>query len=212
MVETPIKILLVDDHAVVRSGLKAFLQSFDGMELLGEASDGEEALRLCEFMQPDLILMDMIMPNMDGITATRAIKNRWPEIKVIALTSFDERELVRGALQAGAIGYLLKNISAEELAKAIRTAAAGRSILSPEATQALINDVKTADTETYDLTEREHEILSLMAQGATNNEISEQLVLSTSTVKFHVSNILSKLGASTRTEAVALAMKYKLTT
>jgi NarL family two-component system response regulator LiaR len=209
--EKNIKVLLVDDHAMVRGGIKMFLKYYDGMELLGEAQDGEEALRFCENQRPDVILMDLMMPNMDGITATRMIKDKWPEIKIIALTSFDQKELVSGALKAGASGYLLKNSSAEELAEAIRMANNGQSVLSTRATQSLVSDsLPIAETKTFNLTEKEMEILSLMVQGATNKEISEKLVLGVSTIKFHVSNILSKLGVETRTEAATIAMKNNI--
>jgi NarL family two-component system response regulator LiaR len=204
-----IRVLIVDDHAVVRSGLTAFLLAFDDLELAGEASNGAEAVRLCSQLQPDVVLMDLVMPEMDGATATRAIRRACPQIQVIALTSFKEEELVQGALKAGAIGYLLKNVSADELADAIRKAHAGRPTLAPEAAQALIH----ASTQTplgHDLTDREREVLALMVKGLNNSEIAERLVVSQSTAKFHVSSILSKLGASSRTEAVALAVQHHL--
>ncbi|MDD4859464.1 MAG: response regulator transcription factor [Dehalococcoidales bacterium] len=206
----PIRILLVDDHAVVRSGLAAVLMSYDDMVLVGEAGNGEEAVRLCEKLQPDVVLMDMMMPVMDGVAATRAIKAKCPGIRIIALTSYKEKDLVEGALKAGAMSYLLKNVSAEELLAAIRGAIADQSRLSPEAAQVLIQEVRAPKTETYDLTDREREILALMVEGLPNTEIANRLVVSQSTVKFHVSNILSKLGVSSRTEAVALALKSNL--
>jgi len=206
----PIKVLLVDDHMVVRSGLSTVLAIYDDMQLVGEAGDGEEALRLCERLQPDVVLMDLVMPKMDGVAATRAIKERRPQIQVIALTSFKEKEYVEGALKAGASGYLLKNVSAEELVNAIRKAAAGQPSLSPEAAQVLIQKVNEPPPPGQDLTDREKEILALMVEGLSNNEIAERLFVSQSTIKFHVSNILSKLSVTGRTEAVALAVKYKL--
>jgi NarL family two-component system response regulator LiaR len=206
----PIRVLLVDDHAVVRSGLGAFLMAFDDLDMVGEASGGEEAVRLCDQLEPHVVLMDLVMPGMDGAAATRAIRERHPEIRVIALTSFKEKELVEAALQAGAIGYLLKNVSADELARAIREAYAGRPTLAPEAAQALIEAARRPPTPGSDLTEREREVLALMVEGLTNPEIAERLIVSRSTVKFHVSNILSKLGAASRTEAVSLALKHRL--
>ena len=211
MTETnPIRVMLVDDHAVVRSGLSAFLLAFDDLELVAEAGSGEEAVRLCERLRPDVLLMDLVMPGMDGAAATRAIRERCPQIQVIALTSFKEQELVQGAMEAGAIGYLLKNVTADELADAIRKAHAGRPTLAPEAAQALIQATREPPSPGYDLTERERQVLALMVEGLSNPEIAERLVVSPSTVKFHVSNILSKLGVAGRTEAVALAVQSGL--
>ena len=208
----PIRVMIVDDHAVVRSGLATFLLAFDDMELVGAAEGGEEALRQCEQVQPDVVLMDLVMPDMDGATATRAIRQRFPQVQVIALTSFREEELVQGALRAGAISYLLKNVSAAELAEAIRSAYAGRSTLAPEATEALIHAAAQPPKLGFDLTEREREVLALMVRGLNNREIAERLVVSRSTVRFHVSNILSKLAATNRAEAVGLAVQHKLVT
>lgn len=212
MEDRPIRVMIVDDHAVVRSGLAAFLMVYDDLELAGEAAGGPQAVELCAGVRPDVVLMDLVMPEMDGATATRLIRERCPEIRVLALTSFKEDDLVRGALQAGAIGYLLKNVTGDELADAIRAAYAGRPTFSPEAAHALIN-VATHSGEPGPgdyLTLREKEILRLMVEGISNPDIADRLVVSRSTVKFHVSNILMKLGAQSRTEAVAMALQQKL--
>lgn len=205
-----IRVMLVDDHAVVRSGLSAFLLAFDDLELVGEAGNGREAVRLCAQVKPDVVLMDLVMPDMDGAAATKVIREQHPDVQVIALTSFPEDDLVKGALQAGAIGYLLKNVTADELAKAIRAAKVGKPTLSPEAQQALIHAATAPRVPGMDLTEREREVLVLMVEGLSNPDIALRLVVSRATVKFHISSILSKLGASSRTEAVALALQRKL--
>jgi len=207
----PIRVMLVDDHAVVRSGLAAFLSVFDDLDYIGEASDGREAIQKCAELHPDVILMDLVMPEMDGATATQAILSRWPSVKVVALTSFTEDDLVQGALRAGAIGYLLKNATADELASAVRLASAGKPTLAPEAARVLIQtNHQKNQASRFDLTDREKEVLKLMAQGLNNLEIADRLIVSRSTVKFHVSSILCKLDATTRTEAVAIALQQRL--
>jgi NarL family two-component system response regulator LiaR len=205
-----IRILLADDHTVVRSGLSAVLAMQDDFKIVGEAADGEEALRLCESLKPDVVLMDLLMPKLDGVAATKAIKERWPQVQVIALTSFKEKEYVEGALKAGASGYLLKNVSADELVNPVRRAVAGQPSLSPEAAQVLIQKVNEPAQPGLDMTGREKEILALMVEGLSNNKIAERLTINQSTVKFHVSNILGKLGVTSRTEAVAMAVKRRL--
>jgi two-component system, NarL family, response regulator LiaR len=207
---TPIRILLVDDHAVVRSGLSTFLLVNKDMELVAEATDGAEAIQMTSLHEPDVILMDLMMPGLDGVAATREIHQKYPQIKIIALTSFSEQNLVQGALQAGAIGYLQKNITAVELANAIRSAYAGRMTLSHEAAQALAQSVTQSHLPGNDLTERERDVLRCMVKGMNNNEIAEKLVISLGTVKYHVSNIFQKLGVDSRVEAVKLAIEQKL--
>lgn len=208
----PIRVMLVDDHAVVRSGLSAFLLAYDDLEIAGEASNGAEAIQVCQKVQPNVILMDMVMPEMDGATATRAIREKYPQVQVIALTSFKEDELVHDALDAGAIGYLLKNVSANDLVNAIKAAHTGQPTLAPEAAQALIHTATHASTPVlgHDLTPREKEVLALMTKGLNNSKIAEHLIVSRSTVRFHVSNVLSKLNATSRTEAVAVALQHNL--
>jgi len=203
----PIRVMLVDDHTMVRRGLAAFLKVFDDLQLAGEAESGAAAIQLCGELLPDVVLMDMVMPDMDGATATRAIRQQFPQVQVIALTSFKEGDLVKNALQAGAIGYLLKDLSADELAQAIRAAHAGRATLSPEAAQALIETANQSLEPGLALTERERDVLALMVEGLNNTQIAARLTVSPSTIKSHVSNILAKLGVASRTEAVSLALR-----
>jgi NarL family two-component system response regulator LiaR len=205
-----IRVMLVDDHKVVRSGLATFLKAYDDLGLVGEASNGLEAVDLCHRSKPDVILMDLMMPEMDGIAATRAILDDCPDVKVIAMTSFEEEELVQGVLAAGAISYLLKNVTSDELAAAIRSASVGKSTLSPEAAKVLVQATRPAEQPWLELTEREREVLSFVVQGQSNRQIAEGMVISVATVKAHVSSILSKLQVSSRAEAIAYAIKHKL--
>jgi NarL family two-component system response regulator LiaR len=206
----PIRVMLVDDHTMVRRGLATFLKAFDDLQLAGEAESGKAAIQLCAEVLPDVILMDMVMPDMDGAVATRAIRQQFPQVQVIALTSFKEGDLVKHALEAGAIGYLLKDVSADELVQAIRAAHAGRATLSPEAAQALVETANQQPAPGLHLTERELEVLALMVEGLNNTQIAGRLTVSSSTIKSHVSNILSKLGVASRTEAVSLALRNHL--
>jgi NarL family two-component system response regulator LiaR len=205
-----IRVVIVDDHQMIRSGLATFLSVEDDLELVGEAATGEEAVRLCERVQPDVVLMDMLMPGLDGAAATRAVLERCPRTHVIALTSFPEEDLVQRALEAGATSYLLKNVSGSELATAIRAARGGKRTLAPEAAQALVQRAIQPPPPGKDLSAREREVLALMKRGLSNRAIAERLIISSSTADFHVSNILSKLGVTTRTEAVALAVQHHL--
>lgn len=206
----PIRVMLADDHTMVRKGLATFLKVFDDLQLAGEAESGADAIQLCGEIQPDVVLMDMVMPDMDGAAATRIIRQKFPQVQVIVLTSFKEGELIKNALEAGAIGYLLKDVSADELAKAIRSAHAGRATLSPEAAQSLVETANLPPVPGLDLTGREREVLALMIEGLNNVQIAGRLTVSPSTVKSHVSNILSKLGVASRTEAVTLALRNKI--
>ena len=205
-----IRVMLVDDHNVVRSGLATFLRAYDDLELVAEAKNGLEALNLCQDKKPDVILMDLMMPEMDGIAATRAILQDYPNINIIAMTSFEEEELVQGVLAAGAISYLLKNVTSDELASAIRAAYQGKSTLSPEAAKALIHATRPAKQPWSDLTEREMEVLNLVVQGKSNQQIADELFLSLATVKAHISSILSKLQVSSRAEAISYAIKNRV--
>ena len=208
----PIRVMLVDNHTMVRRGLATFLKVFDDLQLVGEAESGAAAIQLCGEILPDVVLMDMVMPDMDGATATRAICQKYPQVQVIALTSFKEGDLVKNALEAGAIAYLLKDVSADDLVRAIRAAHAGRATLSPEAAQALVETANQPPAPGLDLTEREREVLAWMVEGLNNTQIAARLTVSQSTIKSHVSNILTRLGVSSRTEAVAFALRHKLVT
>ena len=208
----PIRVLLVDDHTMVRRGLATILMVFDDLQLAGEAESAEAAIQLCGEVEPDVVLMDMVLPGMDGATATRTIRQQFPQVQVIALTSFKEGALIKNALEAGAIAYLLKDVSADELAQAIRAAYAGRATLSPDVAQVLVHAASQPPKPGLDLTERERAVLTLMVEGLNNTQIAERLTVSPSTIKSHVSNILTKLGVSSRTEAVTLALRRGLVT
>lgn len=205
-----IRVMIVDDHMMMRTGLRYTLSSFVDLELVAEAGSGSEAIQICPSVKPDVILMDMVMPGMDGVDTTVRIKELCPKIQIIALTSFQEKDMIERAIQAGAIGYLLKNVDAQELARAIRAAHVGRPTLAEEATEALIDSTRQKTPIGQDLTPREREILILMSKGLTNQEIAKQLVISISTVKFHAKGILSKLEAANRAEAVNIAWKHNL--
>jgi DNA-binding NarL/FixJ family response regulator len=210
----PIRVLLVDDHGVVRRGMQAYLAMLDDMEVLGEASDGRQAIERISTLEsgdrlPDVVLMDLVMPHMDGIAATSAIKERWPQIEIVALTSFIEEEKVQAALQAGAAGYLLKDAEADEVAAAIRAAHRGEVHLDPAVAKRLMQSLRTPKTQEMvePLTDREREVLVLVARGETNKEIGRHLGISERTARTHVSNILGKLGLASRTQAALYAVR-----
>ena len=204
-----IRILVVDDHKVVRKGLRMFLAADPELKVVGEATNGAEALRLAEQLEPDVVLMDLLMPVMDGIAATEAIRRELPGVEVIALTSVLEDSAVYGAMRAGAIGYLLKDIDAKELCRAIKQAAAGQVSLSPAAAERLLREVPPP-ADPQPLTRRETEVLQQLALGKSNQQIAEALVIADKTVRTHISNILSKLGVSSRTQAALYAVRSGL--
>jgi len=207
----PIRVIIVDDHAMTRIGLRFFLTAYEDLELVGEAGTGEEALALCHQTRPDVVLMDMVMPGMDGAQTIRRIRREHPQTRILVLTSFEQDDMVQQALQAGAIGYLLKNVSAQTLAEAIRAAHTGRSTLAEEIAGAVVALAHQPSNLGHDLTQREREVLALLVTGLPNAQIAERLAISQATVKYHVRSILNKLGAASRTEAVSLAWQYDLT-
>lgn len=204
-----IRVMIVDDHSVVRQGLTMFLTLDEGIEIVGEAENGEEALTRARDLQPDVVLMDLLMPKMDGITAIKQLRRDQPDVEIIALTSVLEDASVVGAVKAGAVGYLLKDTKADELCRAIHAAAAGQVQLSPEAAARLVREVKLPDTP-ENLTERETEVLRLIGKGLSNKEIARELSIGEKTVKTHVSAVLNKLGVLSRTQAALHAVKMGL--
>lgn len=208
----PIKVMIVDDHPVVRTGMTAMLHAFDDIEMVGEAADGRMALAKCQDIAPDVILVDMIMPHMDGLETTREVLKLCPDVKVVMLTSFIGENMVHDALKAGATSYLLKESSIDQLATAIRLAAVAQPMLSPEATRSLIKHATDASQNDLgnDLTNREKEVLSLMVDGLSNEEIASKLMISKSTTRHHVSACINKIGATNRTQAAVLAVKHQL--
>ena len=206
----PIGILIADDHPVVRQGLRTFLETQDGLEVVGEASDGAEAAELAQQLLPDVVLMDLVMPGLDGVEATRRIRELSPSTKVIVLTSFDEDEKVFPSVKAGAAGYLLKDVRPQELAEAVRRVHAGEALLAPSVAAKLMQEVAGERQPVSGLTERELEVLRLIARGLPNKLIAQELVVSETTVKTHVSNILAKLHLTDRTQAALYAVREGL--
>jgi NarL family two-component system response regulator LiaR len=204
----PIHVLIADDHDMLREGLAAFLRAYGDLRLVGEAANGHEAVRMCHELRPDVVLIDLVMPGMDGVTAIQVIHEKQPDVQLIVLSTFSDEKLVKSALRAGAIGYLLKNVSASRLAEAIRAAHAGLPILSPEISRTIVGPGDDLQIPVGNrLTQRETEVLGLMVAGLSNAEIAQRLTISTYTVKNHVSGILVKMGVSNRTEAVSKALR-----
>lgn len=208
-----IAVLLVDDHRVVRQGLRDFLELQDDIDVVGEASTGEEGVKLARELLPDVVLQDLVLPGFDGVEATRQIKAASPSTKVIVLTSFADGDKVFPAIKAGAISYLLKDVQPEELARAIRAAQRNEAVLHPEVATKLMqefNAPRPAENPVEQLTEREMDVLRLIARGKSNKEIADTLIISEKTVKTHVSNILSKLHLADRTQAAIYALRQRL--
>jgi NarL family two-component system response regulator LiaR len=215
MVEHPIRVMTIDDQEIARSGIRFMLGALDDIEVVGEAADGTQGLRLCGELGPDVVLMDMKLPDTDGVAVTRAIRQGHPDTRVLVVTAYHSNSFVKDAMQAGAMGYVMKDASADELAQAIRATRAGQTTLSPEAARALVaQSVSPAPHSGLgnDLTAREREILTLLAKGLRNNQIAKQLDRSPYTVRHHVSELIAKLGASNRAEAAAIAVKHRLVT
>lgn len=205
-----IRILIADDHSITRSGIKTLISVYDDLTLVGEAANGAEAITMCDEVSPDVILMDINMPVIDGIEATVKIREKYPNIKIIALTSYVDKKLVKDILKAGAISYIIKNISPDELVKTIRDAYLGKTTFSSEASKVVVEELTNPSQERFNLTGKEHEVLKLLSKGSSNKDIAKELFISSHTVKFHISNILNKLGAVSRTEAVFVATKNNL--
>lgn len=205
-----ITVCIVDDHEIVRRGLRVSIETFADLHLLADAQNAEEAVTICKEHQPDVLLLDLVLPEVGGVEIIPRVQEVSPRTNIIALTNFKDRRTVQAAVEAGATGYILKNVGIDELAQAIRTASQGKSILAPEAAQILIEATYRKPEPGGNLTPREIEVLKLMATGLTNGEIGERLYISRSTVKNHVSNILMKLDVATRTEAVTVALKYQI--
>ncbi|MHB1346141.1 MAG: response regulator [Candidatus Humimicrobiaceae bacterium] len=205
-----IRVIIADDHPLVRHGIKTVFEAYDDIELVAEAENGKEAIEICEQYKPDIVIMDMIMPILDGAEATSQLIKKFPDIKVIALTSFNDKDLIKKSLKAGAISFVLKNISGSKLVKTIKDVYKGKYELSPQATKILLSELREKTDDNISLTKREKEILTFIVEGLSNKEIAKRMFLSNSTIQFHVSNVLSKLGVSKRTEAAYLALKQKL--
>src|SRR5215213_2341342 len=208
-----LSVLLVDDHRVVRQGLRDFLELQDDIEIVGEGASGEEGIKLAQELLPDVVLMDLVLPGIDGVEATRRVKSVSPSTRIIVLTSFSDDDKVFPAIKAGAISYLLKDVSPMELARAVRAAKRGEAVLHPEVAAKLMQEFsapRNADPDAEPLTEREMDVLRLIARGHSNREIADALIISEKTVKTHVSNILSKLHLADRTQAAIYALRQRM--
>jgi DNA-binding NarL/FixJ family response regulator len=205
-----IRILLADDHSITRNGLKTILSLYDDIVLVGEASNGMDAIKICKKTNPDIILMDLDMPIIDGVSATGIIRKECPGVKVIALTSFTDKKLVGNAIKAGVSSYIVKNISPDELINAIRSTFLGKIILSSQAIEAIVEEIKDPSVKKFSLTTQELNVLEFLVKGCSNKVIAQKLFISSHTVKFHVASILNKLGAGTRTEAAYIATQQNL--
>lgn len=206
----PIRVILVDDHRRVHETVSTVLNAVDDVELVAQGSDGEEAIRLCEELRPDIVLMDVVMPGMDGVAATTIIRERFPEVRILVLSSYQDHASVYAMLQSGASGYVVKGSLVHDLVNCIRTTHEGKAVFSAEVAERLIHQQEPRPARDFNLTERELEVLGLMAEGLNNNQIAYELNISRSTVKFHIANILDKLGVETRAQALVAAVKNNL--